>query len=486
MGWLTGWAWRKSHEIIGSSAGAVTDYQIRITVHYGAGTDSGEHVYLNGKCKSDFSDVRFTDSDGETELSYWRETYVDSDYAVFWVKIPNIPTHPNTATIYIYYGNSSAIYTGSVAATFIREIDGLVGAWHFDEETGTVVYDSSGNGNDGTTDAIRTTGKFGNALSYNGSTNTQIPSSADLQFGGSDQFSVCGWFKLNTLPSSVEKNYGICGIVTDFLVRVDPPTDYIHFWVYDGTDWEPRTSGDYPLQVNVWYFFTAVYDGEIGKLNLYLNGALYGSSNNTADAPTTNPLNIGYPQPSHQGIDGIIDEIFYFKRALTEAEHTDLYNNYGYTTTNYPGKVLVRKYVDPEPTNSTWGSEAQITDYVIIRALDLFKIKATDVKFTRSINNFSELEFETIDDLNVDDELRLYYDGNLIFTGKVKEIEEDIFTGVKRVKAKEKAYELTERIIRSQYTSTDARIILDDILSVFTWMDTSTLAASYPAISVDF
>jgi|GEM_PF-5110522 len=90
-GWLTGWKYRKSHEIIGSSAGAVSDYQIKIKVHYGSGTDSGEDVYLNGKCRNDFGDIRFTDSDGETELPYWMEKKVDGDYAIFWVKVPYIP-----------------------------------------------------------------------------------------------------------------------------------------------------------------------------------------------------------------------------------------------------------------------------------------------------------------------------------------------------------------------------------------------------------
>ena len=54
---------------------------------------------------------------------------------------------------------------------------------------------------------------------------------------------------------------------------------------------------------------------------------------------------------------GIIDEVFVFNRALSAEEISDLYNNYGYTTINYPGRVLIRKYVSPEPTFSSAGSE---------------------------------------------------------------------------------------------------------------------------------
>ena len=116
--WLTGWSYRKSHEIVGSTAGAQTDYQIRIKVHYGSGVDDAENVYLNGKCRTDFGDIRFTDINGN-ELPYWMEEKTDGDFAVFWVKVPSIPASPNTTQIYIYYGNPSAATTSNGEATFL-------------------------------------------------------------------------------------------------------------------------------------------------------------------------------------------------------------------------------------------------------------------------------------------------------------------------------------------------------------------------------
>jgi len=85
-----------------------------------AGTKQLENyeVVLDGKCRTDFGDIRFTDSDGVTELSYWIEEKVDGDYATFWVKVPYIPASPNTATIYIYYGNPSATTTSDAESTF--------------------------------------------------------------------------------------------------------------------------------------------------------------------------------------------------------------------------------------------------------------------------------------------------------------------------------------------------------------------------------
>ena len=119
MSWLTGWTSRKKHDIRGSDAGAVTDYQVRITVHYGSNTDDGENVYVNGKCKADFSDIRFTDEDGVTKLNYWLQEKVDSDYAIFWVKIPDIPAFPNVKSIYVYYGNPDAESESDGRLTFM-------------------------------------------------------------------------------------------------------------------------------------------------------------------------------------------------------------------------------------------------------------------------------------------------------------------------------------------------------------------------------
>ena len=42
-------------------------------------------VNLNGHCRTDFGDVRFTDDEG-TLLDYWIESKVDGEYAIFWVE----------------------------------------------------------------------------------------------------------------------------------------------------------------------------------------------------------------------------------------------------------------------------------------------------------------------------------------------------------------------------------------------------------------
>lgn len=81
------------------------DYQVTIYITY------------DSDMQSDFDDLRFTDSDGTTELNYWIENKTDSSWAVIWVKVPSIPSS-STKAIYVYFGNPSAISVSSFYDTF--------------------------------------------------------------------------------------------------------------------------------------------------------------------------------------------------------------------------------------------------------------------------------------------------------------------------------------------------------------------------------
>jgi len=108
------WKYRKSKEIIGSN-NALTDYQMKLTLHYGSGTDDDDNVYLNSHSKTDFSDIRF--SHDSVALDYFIEDKVDEDYAIVWIEIDSIST--SGETIYISYGNASAADESSGENTFV-------------------------------------------------------------------------------------------------------------------------------------------------------------------------------------------------------------------------------------------------------------------------------------------------------------------------------------------------------------------------------
>lgn len=125
----TSWLYRKSISINGTTAGVQTNYSLLINVMYGAGTDgittSGNAtvqgiVYVNGKCQTDFDDIRFTKSDGITLLDQYTEYYTASSTARIWVEFDYLAASPTQNTFYIYYGNSSATSVSNGANTFVK------------------------------------------------------------------------------------------------------------------------------------------------------------------------------------------------------------------------------------------------------------------------------------------------------------------------------------------------------------------------------
>ncbi len=105
--WLNGFPYRKAITI--SPATPSANYQVQVTVSF-----------VSGKMNSDFSDIRFTSSDGATKLYHWRASYTVSSTATFWVAVAT----SGSSTIYMYYGNASASSASNGTNTFIFFDDG--------------------------------------------------------------------------------------------------------------------------------------------------------------------------------------------------------------------------------------------------------------------------------------------------------------------------------------------------------------------------
>jgi len=107
--WLTGWSYRRPITI--TSTLSLSNYQILIQV------DTASLISA-GKMRSDGGDIRFTDSDGVTLLSYWIEPgTINTANTRIWVKAPSIPS--GTKTAYVYYGNPSATSQSNGDNTFL-------------------------------------------------------------------------------------------------------------------------------------------------------------------------------------------------------------------------------------------------------------------------------------------------------------------------------------------------------------------------------
>ena len=87
----------KSHAI-GSATGAGTNYQVKVKVFRGAGSDSGDTCY-NIPCSSDFHDLRFLDSTGAV-IDSWCESVNGTTDSTWWVEIRDNISSTGT-TIYV-------------------------------------------------------------------------------------------------------------------------------------------------------------------------------------------------------------------------------------------------------------------------------------------------------------------------------------------------------------------------------------------------
>jgi len=109
--WDSSWGYYKELPI--NANGYTGFYQMRINVTYSSGGD----INCSGHCQTDFDDIRFVDTDNTTVLPYWRETYVSSSYAIFWVNVS--ADAMADGKILMYYGNPSATTKSNGTNTFL-------------------------------------------------------------------------------------------------------------------------------------------------------------------------------------------------------------------------------------------------------------------------------------------------------------------------------------------------------------------------------
>jgi hypothetical protein len=271
--WLSGWFYRKSH-VINPAVGAGAGYQIKVVVHYGPGTDSGEDVYCGGCCRTDFADIRFTD-DNSALLNYWLQTKTDGGNAVFWVKIA-ASLESSAQTIYLYYGKSDASSASNQVGTFVDVVDGTVASWTLGEtNASSPVYDFSGNANHGTATGttIVSSSKYAGKTARNGNGTSDKVACANTGVG-TGSFSIVGVVKQ---VGEIKNFGGICGQGNTgsnrhFAIYSSGTTQQPRVGTYDGTTLTGFTYGHSNLFDGNVHWFAWVVDRSAGKAYMYLDG----------------------------------------------------------------------------------------------------------------------------------------------------------------------------------------------------------------------
>jgi len=184
---------------------------------------------------------------------------------------------------------ASASFTQTTTGTIGS---GLVAYWNFDEGTGTVAADSSGNGNHGTlvNGPQWAAGISGKALYFDGITsNLFVADSNSLDLAG--PYTLSAWVNPATaftdFRSILVKNYNyyLYSSVAGYCGDGTPLGGFSG--VTNNTVCQPA-----PLSANTWTHLSLAYDGS--TLTLYRNGVAVASSvPSESFSPTTGALQIG-------------------------------------------------------------------------------------------------------------------------------------------------------------------------------------------------
>ena len=215
-------------------------------------------------------------------------------------------------------GNFSP-YSNTATTTTLSTISGLVAAYSFDEGAGTVVNDLSGNGNTGTlvNATWSSSGKFGSALSFNG-TNSRVTINDSPSLHLSNAMTLEAWVNPTVVTSAWRDviykggndNYLIEGTTNHSAVpgggATIGTTDLITF-------------GTAPLTVGTWTHLAVTYDGSL--VRFYVNGVQISSSGITgAILGSNSQLQIGGDSVFGQFFAGLIDEVRIYNVALSATQ----------------------------------------------------------------------------------------------------------------------------------------------------------------------
>ncbi|HEY7118821.1 MAG TPA: Ig-like domain-containing protein [Tepidisphaeraceae bacterium] len=216
---------------------------------------------------------------------------------------------------------------GAVEALEARTLlaAGPVAAYAFNEGAGTTVADASNTGNTGTITGgtWTTTGKFGNALSFNG-TNSWVTVADSASLHLTNGMTLEAWVNPTSLTGwetaiMKERPAGLAYALYTSDNTSKPPAGYLN---KGGAD--VSAVGTTNLSLNTWTHLALTYNGS--TLRLYVNGTQVRSKNVSGNiVSSTGALRIGGNSSWGEYFAGQLDEIRIYNRALSQAEvQTDM------------------------------------------------------------------------------------------------------------------------------------------------------------------
>jgi hypothetical protein len=214
----------------------------------------------------------------------------------------------------------------------VHLLNTLISYWKMDESGGTR-NDSQGTNH--LAEIVATTNAFAakinNGAYFAGANDIGCASNASLQITGDTTFSF--WMRQDPQTSTptfiISKFYSGGAADTDYQIGIATADGFL-FEVLDSSSGSTKAvTGTYPSDYS-WVHVIAWYDSTTKKAYLRINDTTTYTAPTAITAPnlTTTAFRVGGRayDPAPLGCNGILDEVGFWKRKLTAAEITALYN----------------------------------------------------------------------------------------------------------------------------------------------------------------
>jgi hypothetical protein len=193
-------------------------------------------------------------------------------------------------------------------------ITGLAAAYAFNEGTGSVAADSSGSGNRASLiSATWTSGKYGNALSFNGSSSFAYAGVSGLP-GINQPMTISCWIYIPSRYTSAKTILALANPALRASVQLGHKNYQSGVLSY-GDNW--IVVGRIP-SLGLWNHLGYVFDGTQNRY--YVNGTLIGTSTITNSSAPVTSFQIGRWIGGSEYFRGSIDDLRIYRRALSQDE----------------------------------------------------------------------------------------------------------------------------------------------------------------------
>ncbi|MFZ4562079.1 MAG: LruC domain-containing protein [Bacteroidales bacterium] len=259
-----------------------------------------------------------------------------------------VPISGSTVQVSLASLKSAGISSGNINPVRMIPDQGLVSAWHFNENTGTAASDAKGLNNGIVSGAEWVPGINNSALDFDGTGgHVQVPYSASIN-NTTNQISLSCWFKMNL----VGDNGAFVFNRVKYMLRLDPQ-GRVSFSIYNPTF--TSLVMDYIDRIldTDWHHAVATYDG--AEMKIFIDGVQKKSLATTGNLQTsTSDLYIGN-QSTLNFFPGILDEVLLYSRPLTQDDILSIF-----TQTPNPGNGS--NLISEWPLNENSGTT--VTDVV--------------------------------------------------------------------------------------------------------------------------